>query len=66
MQCDYVKFQSFVYDRVQFAKQMATMVEFVDNKKSQELKKTFNHCIRLGQRFTEDNIIRIAKNIMLM
>ena len=37
------------------------MVEFVDNKKSQELKKTFNHCIRLGQRFTEDNIIRIAK-----
>ena len=40
---------------------MATMVEFVDNKKSQELKKTFNHCIRLGQRFTEDNIIRIAK-----
>ena len=53
--------QSFVYDRCQFAKQMATMVQFVDNKKSQELKKTFNHCIRLGQRFTEDNIIRIAK-----
>ena len=62
MQCDCVgRFQDSVMDRVQFAKQMATMVEFVDNKKSQELKKTFNHCIRLGQRFTEDNIIRIAK-----
>ena len=62
VQCNAIaKFQSFVYDRCQFAKQMATMVEFVDNKKSQELKKTFNHCIRLGQRFTEDNIIRIAK-----
>ena len=62
MQCDSIaRFQDSVRDRVQFAKQMATMVEFVDNKKSQQLKKTFNHCIRLGQRFTEDNIIRIAK-----
>ena len=62
MQCDSIaRFQDSVRDRVQFAKQMATMVEFVDNKKSQQLKKTFNHCIRLGQRFTEDNIIRIAE-----
>jgi len=61
MQCDSVaRFQDSVRDRVQFAKQMATMVEFVDNKKAQQLIKTFNHCIRLGQRFTEENIIRIA------
>ena len=61
MQCDSVgRFQDSVRDRVQFAKQMATMVEFVDNKKSHQLTKTFNHCIRLGQRFTEENIIRIA------
>ena len=61
MQCDCVgKFQDNVKNRVQFAKQMATMVEYVNNKKAQELKKTFNHCIRLGQRFTEENIIRIA------
>ena len=61
MQCDCVgRFQDSVKDRVQFAKQIATMVEYVNNKKSQELKKTFNHCIRLGQRFTEENIIRIA------
>ena len=61
MQCDCVgKFQDKVRDRVQFAKQIATMVEYVNDKKAQELKKTFNHCIRLGQRFTEENIIRIA------
>ena len=33
------KFQSFVYDRCQFAKQMATMVQFVDDKKHNKLKK---------------------------
>ena len=61
VQCDAIgKFKEFVSSRVQFAKQMATMVEFVDNKKAQELKKTINHCIRLGNRFTEENIIRIA------
>ena len=61
VQCDAIaKFQSFVYDKCQFAKQMATMVEFVDDKKAQEIKKTINHCIRLGNRFTEENIIRIA------
>ena len=61
VQCDAIaKFQEFVYDKCQFAKQMATMVEFVDDKKAQEIKKTINHCIRLGNRFTEENIIRIA------
>jgi len=61
VQCDAIaKFQEFVYDRCQFAKQMATIVEFVDNKKAQELKKTINHCIRIGTRMTEENIINIA------
>ena len=61
VQCDAIgNFQEFVLDRCQFAKQMATMVEFVDDKKAQEIKKTINHCIRLGNRFTEENIIRIA------
>ena len=62
MQCDSVgRFQDSVRDRVLFAKQMATMVNFTNEKTASELKKTFNHCIRLGQRFTEDNIIRIAE-----
>ena len=45
MQCISIgKFQVIVKDRVDFAKQMATMVQFTDNKQSQ-LKKTINHCI---------------------
>jgi hypothetical protein len=39
---------------------MATMVEFVDNKKAQELKKTINHCIRIGTRMTDDVIDTIS------
>ena len=62
MQCDSIgRFQDSIRERVQFAKQIATMVNFTNEKTASELKKTFNHCIRLGQRFTEDNIIRIAE-----
>ena len=61
MQCEAKgKFKEFVYDRCQFAKQMATMVEFVDNKKAQELKKTINHCIRTGITITDDVINAIS------
>ena len=62
MQCNSIgRFQVIVKDRVDFAKQMATMVQFTDNKTVSQLKKTINHCIKCGHRFTEDNIIRIAE-----
>ena len=63
IQCDSVgRFQEYVKTRVQFAKQMATMVKFADNKTSDKIKKTINYCIRMGHRFTEENIIRIAND----
>ena len=61
MQCDSIaRFQDSVRERVQFAKQIAMMVDFTDNKTSTKIKKSINYCIRLGHRFTEENIIRIA------
>ena len=66
VQCDAIaKFQSFVYDKCQFAKQMATMIQFVDDKKSQQIKKTINHCIRTGIPITDDvvNAISHSHNI---
>ena len=62
MQCDSIaRFQDSIRDRVLFAKQIATMVDFADKKTSAQIKKTINYCIRMGHRFTEDNIIRIAE-----
>ena len=66
VQCNAIgNFQSFVYDRCQFAKQMATMVQFVDDKKAQQIKKTINHCIRTGIPITDDvvNAISHSHNI---
>jgi len=61
MQCDSIaRFQDSIRQRVQFAKQIAMMVDFTDNKTSAKIKKSINYCIRLGHRFTEENIIRIA------
>ena len=63
VQCNAIaKFQQFVYDRCQFAKQMATMVQFVNKKKAQELKKTINHCIRTGIKITDDVIENISES----
>ena len=63
MQCDSIaRFQDSVRERVQFAKQIATMVNFTDQKTSGQIKKSINYCIRMGLRFTEDNIIRIAND----
>ena len=61
MQCDSIaRFQDSICQRVQFAKQIAMMVDFTDNRTSAKIKKSINYCIRLGHRFTEENIIRIA------
>ena len=39
-----------------FAKQMAQMVDFVTVTKSNTIKKTINHCIRVGNDFTEKEL----------
>ena len=39
-----------------FAKQMAQMVDFVTVAKSNTIKKTINHCIRVGNDFTEKEL----------
>jgi len=63
MQCDSIgRFQDSIRERVQFAKQMATMVNFADKKTTEKIKKTINYCIRMGHRFTEENIVRIAND----
>ena len=63
MQCDSIaRFQGSIRDRVLFAKQIATMVDYTDDKTSAQIKKTINYCIRLGLRFTEENINRIAND----
>ena len=62
MQCNSIgNFQDTVRHRVQFAKQMATIVNFTDKKTAEKLKKTINHCVKCGHRFTEENVIRIAE-----
>ena len=66
IQCNAIgKFREFVFDRCKFAKQIATMAEFVDDKKASEIKKTINHCIRTGIPITDDvvNAISHSHNI---
>ena len=43
-----------------FAKQMAQMVDFVTVAKSNTIKKTINHCIRIGNDFTEKELKMIS------
>lgn len=43
-----------------FAKQMAQMVDFVTVAKSNTIKKTINHCIRIGNDFTEKELRMIS------
>ena len=43
-----------------FAKQMAQMVDFVTVAKSNTIKKTINHCIRIGNEFTEKELKMIS------
>ena len=43
-----------------FAKQMAQMVDFVTVAKSNTIKKTINHCIRVGNDFTEKELAIIS------
>ena len=43
-----------------FAKQMAQMVDFVTVAKSNTIKKTINHCIRVGNDFTEKELELIS------
>ena len=43
-----------------FAKQMAQLVNFVSIAKSKTIKKTINHCIRIGNDFTEKELKMIS------
>ena len=62
IQCNAIaKFQSSVYERCQFAKQMATMVQFVNTSKASKIKKTINHCIRTGIKITDEVIETISE-----
>ena len=45
-----------IKDFSNFAKQMAQMVDFVTVAKSKTIKKTINHCIRVGNDFTEKEL----------
>ena len=45
-----------IKDFSDFAKQMAQMVDFVTVAKSNTIKKTINHCIRVGNDFTEKEL----------
>ena len=61
VQCDAKgKFKDYVYDRCQFAKQISTMVEFVDKSKALKLMKTINHCIRIGTQMSDSVINAIS------
>ena len=63
IQCDAIgKFREFVSDRCKFAKQIATMVEFVDDKKASEIKKTINHLIRIGTKITDEALESISES----
>ena len=63
IQCNAIgKFREFVFDRCKFAKQIATMVEFVDDKKASEIKKTINHCIRIGTKLNDEALESISES----
>jgi len=49
-----------IKDFSNFAKQMAQMVDFVTVAKSKTIKKTINHCIRVGNDFTEKELQLIS------
>jgi len=49
-----------IKDFSDFAKQMAQMVDFVTVAKSNTIKKTINHCIRVGNDFTEKELQLIS------
>ena len=49
-----------IKDFSNFAKQMAQMVDFVTVAKSNTIKKTINHCIRVGNDFTEKELAIIS------
>ena len=49
-----------IKDFSDFAKQMAQMVDFVTVAKSNTIKKTINHCIRVGNDFTEKELELIS------
>ena len=49
-----------IKDFSDFAKQMAQMVDFVTVAKSNTIKKTINHCIRVGNDFTEKELAIIS------
>ena len=63
VQCNAIgNFREFVFDRCKFAKQIATMVEFVDDKKASEIKKTINHCIRIGTKLNDEALDFISES----
>ena len=63
IQCNAMgNFREFVFDRCKFAKQIATMVKFVDDKKASEIKKTINHCIRIGTKLTDEALESISES----
>ena len=57
VQCDsQYNLTNQIKDFSDFAKQMAQMVDFVTVAKSNTIKKTINHCIRVGNDFTEKEL----------
>ena len=71
VQCDsQYNLTNQIKDFSDFAKQMAQMVDFVTVTKSNTIKKTINHCIRVGNYFTEKELQLISDvhnvNINLM
>ena len=63
IQCNAMgNFREFVFDRCKFAKQIATMVKFVDDKKASEIKKTINHLIRIGTKITDEALESISES----
>ena len=61
VQCDsQYNLTNQIKDFSDFAKQMAQMVDFVTVAKSNTIKKTINHCIRVGNDFTEKELELIS------
>ena len=57
VQCDsQYNLTNQIKDFSEFAKQIAQMVDFVTVAKSNTIKKTINHCIRVGNDFTEKEL----------
>ena len=61
VQCDsQYNLTNQIKDFSDFAKQIAQMVDFVTVSKSNTIKKTINHCIRVGNDFTEKELELIS------